>query len=331
MLMKKRRTKFRKFVVLIFGLIILLPFLALVSRFFFIKFVSGHFVGHLDQINGQQRENEHGPDEFTFVGSGADRLTKNGLHDRFYAKEKSPGVFRIAMIGDSFMYGTTVTLENTLPKQLEALLNRDSSCPVEVINFGMPGLKLAAYAKWIKTKIRDYHPDLIVFELAPQSYENDAISSLPSTPLALALMPLIMILNNTIGDKGDYQNYLEALLVSEYSDEFDQQAKLNRLKNECRLAQAQCLGLAWPIKLKRHLNRFRAVHDWTIEMLEANDLKVVAVWDSYAAHPPKKLNASIFDPHPTAFANSLVARAVANYLREHRGELGMSCPSPPQP
>lgn len=329
--MKRKRAIFRKFVVLFIGSIFVLPFIALFARFVFIKYAGSHFVDQLHQVNGTQRESENGSEEFTFVGSGADRFTKNGLHDRFYAKEKSPGVFRIAMIGDSFMYGTTVTLENTLPKQLEVLLNRDPSCPVEVINFGMPGMKLAAYAKWVNTKVRNYHPDLIIFELAPQSYENDSISSLPSTSLSLALMPLFMILNNTIGDKGDYQSYLNALQAYENSAEFDQQAKLNQLKNECRLAQTQCLGLAWPIKLKRHLNRFHAVHDWTIDLLETHELGAIAVWDSYATYPPKKLNASIFDPHPSAFANALVAKEVADYLREHRPEIGLNCPPTPEP
>lgn len=52
-------------------------------------------------------------------------LTTNslGLRDREIAPQRSAGVFRILMLGDSFVEGRGLTLEQTVAKQAEGMLN----------------------------------------------------------------------------------------------------------------------------------------------------------------------------------------------------------------
>lgn len=50
-------------------------------------------------------------------------ISKQGFRDRVYPLDKSPGVTRIAFLGDSFVFGWGVNVENSFPKQLEKMLN----------------------------------------------------------------------------------------------------------------------------------------------------------------------------------------------------------------
>ncbi|HET8645180.1 MAG TPA: SGNH/GDSL hydrolase family protein, partial [Vicinamibacteria bacterium] len=61
-----------------------------------------------------------------------------GLRDRERAPAPPPGTFRILALGDSFVEGYTVPLEQTVTQQLERRLTRPD-CPLEVINGGTSG------------------------------------------------------------------------------------------------------------------------------------------------------------------------------------------------
>ncbi len=74
------------------------------------------------------------------------RLTINsaGLRDREYAVEKPPGVFRIVVLGQSYVLGEGVNDGETFENVLEVMLNeRDAAAlgysRIEVLNLGAPG------------------------------------------------------------------------------------------------------------------------------------------------------------------------------------------------
>ena len=63
-------------------------------------------------------------------------INDKGLRDRAHAYAPDPGVFRIIVLGDSFMEAYQVPLEQSLPYRLqEALADRS----VEVVNLGVGG------------------------------------------------------------------------------------------------------------------------------------------------------------------------------------------------
>lgn len=88
------------------------------------------------------------------------RISSQGLRDREFPLQKQDGVFRIAVLGDSFTFGMAVELEETWPKQLESLLNRDRRA--EVINFGVMGYDTTQEAEALRQKAMRFHPDLVV-------------------------------------------------------------------------------------------------------------------------------------------------------------------------
>jgi hypothetical protein len=61
-----------------------------------------------------------------------------GMRDVEWAERKPDGVLRIAVLGDSFMEGYSVNLEDSFHRRLEAVL-RGAGYRVEVLNFGVGG------------------------------------------------------------------------------------------------------------------------------------------------------------------------------------------------
>src|SRR5205085_3476932 len=66
------------------------------------------------------------------------RINAEGLRDREYSWTRAPGVTRILLLGDSFVEGMQVPLEQTFAKRLEAKL-ADDGRRVEVVNGGFSG------------------------------------------------------------------------------------------------------------------------------------------------------------------------------------------------
>jgi len=71
------------------------------------------------------------------------RINAAGLRGPEVEEEKSAGVVRVAVLGDSIAFGYGVAEADAFPRQLEGLLNtgrRDGRA--EVLNFGVPGYNL---------------------------------------------------------------------------------------------------------------------------------------------------------------------------------------------
>src|SRR5687768_4341292 len=70
------------------------------------------------------------------------KINSRGLRDREHAEAKPQGVYRIAVLGDSYAEALQVPLEDTfwwlLPKRLESCGFRPGE-RIEVINFGVSG------------------------------------------------------------------------------------------------------------------------------------------------------------------------------------------------
>ncbi|MDQ1257491.1 MAG: hypothetical protein QG656_2096, partial [Candidatus Hydrogenedentes bacterium] len=94
------------------------------------------------------------------------RISPQGLRDRVYGPKKE-NEFRIAMVGDSFTYGGTTELQDTVPKTLERFL---SSCglmtkEVSVINAGVFGYGPWQEREFLLERGFPLEPDLVILQL----------------------------------------------------------------------------------------------------------------------------------------------------------------------
>ncbi|MDD2708514.1 MAG: SGNH/GDSL hydrolase family protein [Verrucomicrobiae bacterium] len=95
-------------------------------------------------------------------------INKEGFRDTDHPLEKSPGVYRIAFLGDSFTFAEQVEEPDCFVRLTETLLNR--SMPqrqppgpkIECMNFGMGGYEIYQYLLCYEAFVRKYKPDMVV-------------------------------------------------------------------------------------------------------------------------------------------------------------------------
>ena len=84
-----------------------------------------------------------------------------GLRSPEVSREKPPGIFRIAGLGDSHMFGWGVAQEETYLARLQERLE-SAGVPAEVLNFAAPGYNTAIEAAVFERKARHFDPDLVI-------------------------------------------------------------------------------------------------------------------------------------------------------------------------
>ncbi|MEQ9075872.1 MAG: SGNH/GDSL hydrolase family protein [Sandaracinaceae bacterium] len=113
--------------------------------------------------------------EATYTGTGlripAVSHSANRYGYRGAAREREPRSdgTRVVALGDSYTFGLGVSADEALPAALEAALLEAEAAPVEVLNFGIPGLNLEEVTEQYRHFARDWHPDVVVYFL----FEND--------------------------------------------------------------------------------------------------------------------------------------------------------------
>ncbi|MFH0912663.1 MAG: hypothetical protein V1884_00035 [Candidatus Omnitrophota bacterium] len=90
-------------------------------------------------------------------------INSDGFRGPEYSLAKPANTFRIIMLGDSETFSFMLPQKDTLPAQLESLLNqRPGSLRYEVLNFGVEGYSTFQELEMLKTKGLKYNPDLII-------------------------------------------------------------------------------------------------------------------------------------------------------------------------
>jgi hypothetical protein len=91
-------------------------------------------------------------------------VNSGGFRGRQYPVKKPANTFRIIMLGDSETFSFMLKNNETLPAQLETILNEKSTHKLnyEVLNFGVEGYCTLQELEMLKTKGLQYSPDLII-------------------------------------------------------------------------------------------------------------------------------------------------------------------------
>jgi|GEM_PF-3403493 len=97
------------------------------------------------------------------------RINGQGLRADEDYPEEHPGRARILLVGDSFVFGIGVELQDTLGEQLERAFDADGQPgpPVEVVSVGVPSYGLDHYTKLVERWLPRLHPDLVLVALFP--------------------------------------------------------------------------------------------------------------------------------------------------------------------
>jgi lysophospholipase L1-like esterase len=85
-----------------------------------------------------------------------------GMRDREHTVDKPPGVYRILLLGDSFMEALQVPFAASFPSLLERYLGQQTGKRIEVINAGVSGWGTDDELRYLTNYGLQYQPDLVV-------------------------------------------------------------------------------------------------------------------------------------------------------------------------
>jgi hypothetical protein len=85
-----------------------------------------------------------------------------GMRDREHQVEKPPGVFRVLLLGDSFMEALQVPFDSSFPSLLERGLAERTGKRVEVVSAGVSGWGTDDELRYLTQYGLQYQPDLVV-------------------------------------------------------------------------------------------------------------------------------------------------------------------------
>lgn len=89
-------------------------------------------------------------------------MNSSGFRGSEFKKEKDEGVFRIAVLGDSFEEALQVELSQTWQKVMARKLSEELKKPVEVYNFGVSGYGTDQEWLALKEKVWQFKPDMVI-------------------------------------------------------------------------------------------------------------------------------------------------------------------------
>ena len=114
----------------------------------------------------------------------AEVLTNSaGFHDVEHEIDKPSDVYRIVVLGDSFIEGLSVSIEEGFTRQLLSKLQREvTGQRIEVINLGVSGVGPAQYLRMLDRRGLAYHPDLVIMAIYPENDFWDSFEPLSGAP-----------------------------------------------------------------------------------------------------------------------------------------------------
>lgn len=119
------------------------------------------------------------PNQCTEIESARGRVCANslGMRDVEHSVPKPPGVFRVLVLGDSFMEALQIPLEDAFTRRLERQLDRHNPGRIEVINAGVSGWGTDDELAYLRTYGVRLQPDLVLVAMTLHNDLSDNLSA----------------------------------------------------------------------------------------------------------------------------------------------------------
>ncbi|MBM3525705.1 MAG: SGNH/GDSL hydrolase family protein, partial [Alphaproteobacteria bacterium] len=135
-------------------------------------------------------------------------INADGRRDRGFARARSPGTFRVAVLGDSFVLGLEVAEEKGVVASIEREL---VSCPalsgvaIEALNFGVSGYGTAQEYLMLKSRALGYAPDAVVLAVFAGNDLRNNVRTLQNDPVR----PYFVLRENGLHPDDSYRSEVE--------------------------------------------------------------------------------------------------------------------------
>ena len=259
------------------------------------------------------------------------KLNRYGFNDQEHALRKAPGITRIAVLGDSFIWGAGVEEQVIWTNKLARLLNQNG-VKSEVLNWGKSGWSTLHEYRFLKSDGIHYDFDLLLVGFGANDpvmddsqaksfiYSGGIIDRLFVQPISRYLFPNAMSLSvdlvngffNSFFDYG-YPKWLNTVYTEENLKKY--QVVLKDMSGYCRSRNIRLLFVMTP---ENHHPLLQQRFEKIIPLLKNANIEYLnlypAVYQELHNFPNRKLWANPADGHPGDRVTDVYARHVYQYL-----------------
>ena len=266
--------------------------------------------------------------------TGTVSLNEHGFRERSFRIPKPAGIYRIAVIGDSFTYGNGLDQGQRFSDRLQQWL----PAGYEVLNFGVAGNNTPHHLNTLRAAVLPADPDFVLLQWFVNDIEGADLSGRPQTWPLLPIpawhrwfnahSALYTVANMRwaeaqimLGRAPSYAEYLKARTGDENSPDAQRDAALLReIIASARGRQTpiaivlfpdpgQDLGDGYP---------FAFLHDRVLALCRAEAIPCIDLRAALAVVKDRRaLWVSPFDHHPSAKANEIAALEILQTLQKH--------------
>jgi len=243
------------------------------------------------------------------------KTNSKGLREREIPYERTPGVLRVLMLGDSFTEGWGVAFEDTVSKRIERLYAA-RGLPVEAINAGVGNYNTVMEVNYFLAEGWKYHPDVVVLNFVPNDAEEIPPHASPNALLDACYACVFLFgradaLLREASLRPDWKAYYRGLYGGGSSPGWrDAKAAIGALATYARAHEIKLLIAHLPELHELAPYPFQDITDLLHAAAKQNGAAFVDVLPQLQSEPPSRLWVSPSDPHPNSRANELIARAL---------------------
>ncbi len=262
-------------------------------------------------------------------------LNDEGMRDRDFTITKPTNTMRIAVLGDSFSFGSGIKNVNlTYPKLLESELNDLNSINnYEVLNFGIQGRNTEDEIKILEEKVLKYSPDLLILGYVFNDIENvdKSVSEYKFMPVIpyfgiwirnvlYSYMYTELKFNYILDTLGLKKNVVKATL-DQYNSEINKEYNnelFKKLRGIAEKNDIRVVVVIFPGLIDFNNYPYNGVHEYLTETSSNNGFYVIDLFDTYKSHSPESLQVNEYDSHPNELGHRLAAEKILEKLIQGR-------------
>lgn len=262
-------------------------------------------------------------------------LNDDGFRDRQRSIEKEEGVYRIAVIGDSYTFGWLIDDPNDrYTNILNGLLNSNIDNTgtknirhFEVFNFSIPGIGPEEEFEIYNQFVKKYNIDLVILGLLP----NDILHKkdegvVPDIPIPEWILKNSYFTSYLVREKmiHDFKqlkwvdDYFDSI-HSAYGDSNQLDYFINNIvsfRDTVNENNSDFLAVLFPIFFDFYNNPLDAERLIIIRSFEDNNIGIIDLFPYFEGRNVKELIVNDFDPHPNESAHSIISNVLYEELSE---------------
>ena len=249
-------------------------------------------------------------------------INSHGHRNKEISINKSPGITRVVMLGDSLTFGWGVSSENTVSARLEVLLNATGSeNRFEVINAGIGNTNTEMQVTRFLTDEVKFAPDILVLnyfinDAEPIPRPNKSTLMKYSASYVFFSLRMASIRRIFFGGK-QWQEYYLDLYKNEFNGWKRAQAFFAELSEYCQSKDIKLLLVHYPELHQFHPYPFATVTRKLEDMAGKQEVPFLDLFPTLEGQNEESLWVSQQDQHPNSLACSLIALAIKDFFSEY--------------